>query len=391
MPKPRALTAAAFLMAVSAIGPGFLTQTTVFTSELRETLAFAILLSILIDIGAQLNTWRVICISGKRGHELADALLPGLGLLVSTVILFGSFVFNIGNTIGCAIGLEELLGWPRWLGATVSAALAVGLFLLPTMLAGMDWFSKILGVGMILMMAYIVFATAPPLADAARAAILPASFPETAIVTLVGGTIGGYIMFSGAHRLLDAGIQGQTQVKEITWASIQGILVTGLMRTLLFLAVLGVVAGGVVLSGQRAVFQAFEAKAGQLGFILACLIFWSAAITSVVGCSYTAITFVGHQSASVTSRLIVAFIAATWLVTLALDFSGVSPQGLLIFAGALNGVLLPIVLAVVLLAAYSARLMGAYRHPWWAGLAGGLAWLMAVFFGVQTVARALDL
>ena len=49
------LLGAAFLMATSAIGPGFLTQTTVFTEKLGASFGFAILLSILLDIGAQLN------------------------------------------------------------------------------------------------------------------------------------------------------------------------------------------------------------------------------------------------------------------------------------------------------------------------------------------------
>src|SRR5688572_22488864 len=92
-PSSGVLSGVAFLMAVSAIGPGFLTQTTQFTARLGASLAFAILLSVLIDIGAQLNTWRVICVSGRRGQEVADAVLPGLGWLVLAVVLAGSFVF----------------------------------------------------------------------------------------------------------------------------------------------------------------------------------------------------------------------------------------------------------------------------------------------------------
>ncbi|MFZ7143643.1 hypothetical protein ACLSY0_11005 [Avibacterium avium] len=49
-----ALLGAAFLMATSAIGPGFLTQTATFTQTLFASFGFVILLSILLDIGAQL-------------------------------------------------------------------------------------------------------------------------------------------------------------------------------------------------------------------------------------------------------------------------------------------------------------------------------------------------
>ena len=51
---------AAFLMASSSIGPGFLTQTAYFTEALWTSFGFVILVSVLLDIGAQLNTWRVL-------------------------------------------------------------------------------------------------------------------------------------------------------------------------------------------------------------------------------------------------------------------------------------------------------------------------------------------
>src|SRR4029078_3566668 len=78
-----AVLGAAFLMANSSIGPGFLTQTTVFTQQLVASFGFVILVSVLIDIGAQLNTWRVLTISGMRAQDVSNALLPGLGYFLS--------------------------------------------------------------------------------------------------------------------------------------------------------------------------------------------------------------------------------------------------------------------------------------------------------------------
>ncbi|TMG81152.1 MAG: divalent metal cation transporter, partial [Betaproteobacteria bacterium] len=75
------LLGAAFLMATSAIGPGFLTQTAVFTDQLGASFAFAILTSIVVDLVAQLNIWRVLTVSGRRAQDLANELLPGLGWL----------------------------------------------------------------------------------------------------------------------------------------------------------------------------------------------------------------------------------------------------------------------------------------------------------------------
>src|SRR5437773_11949877 len=71
------LLGAAFLMATSAIGPGFLTQTAVFTDQLGASFAFAILASIVVDLVAQLNIWRVLAVSGRRAQDIANALVPG--------------------------------------------------------------------------------------------------------------------------------------------------------------------------------------------------------------------------------------------------------------------------------------------------------------------------
>src|SRR5215218_6174795 len=74
-----ALLGAMFLMATSAIGPGFITQTAAFTVQLGAAFAFAILVSILVDIAVQTNVWRVIGISGMRAQELGNKVLPGIG------------------------------------------------------------------------------------------------------------------------------------------------------------------------------------------------------------------------------------------------------------------------------------------------------------------------
>ncbi|HNF44941.1 MAG TPA: hypothetical protein PLT49_14755, partial [Ferruginibacter sp.] len=66
---------AAFLMATSAIGPGFITQTTKFTAELKGSFGFVILISVLMDIGAQLNIWRIISVSKLYAQDIANRVL----------------------------------------------------------------------------------------------------------------------------------------------------------------------------------------------------------------------------------------------------------------------------------------------------------------------------
>src|SRR6187549_1298307 len=119
---------AAFLMANSSIGPGFLGQTTVFTQQLMTSFGFVILVSVLIDIGAQLNTWRILAASELRAQDLSNKLLPGLGYVLSALVIAGGFAFNIGNIAGCGLGVNVLTGLSFEWGAVLSCAIALLLF-----------------------------------------------------------------------------------------------------------------------------------------------------------------------------------------------------------------------------------------------------------------------
>ena len=90
MKKNSAILGAAFLMATSAIGPGFLTQTSLFTEQLLTSFGFVILISILLDIGTQINIWRIVSVSENRAQDIANKIFPGLGsFLLSSLLLVG--------------------------------------------------------------------------------------------------------------------------------------------------------------------------------------------------------------------------------------------------------------------------------------------------------------
>ena len=375
-----AAAGAAFLMATSAIGPGFLTQTTVFTRDLGADFAFAILLSIAVDVAVQVNVWRVLGVSRRRGQELASELVPGLGGAVAVLVALGGFAFNVGNVGGCGLGLA-VLGVPVEAGAVLSAVFAAALLGLPRAGRAMDRFTQVLGATMILLTAAVMLASGPDYLEAARRALAPGVVDFLPIVTLVGGTVGGYITFSGAHRLLDAGVGGEDALPQLTRSAVLGILVAGAMRVLLFLAVLGVVSGGPVLDPENPAAAAFRHGAGEWGYRFFGVVLWSAAISSVVGCSYTSLSFVRNLSPWLDRRprqAVGLFIAASLLFFLAVG----RPVRLLVLAGGLNGLVLPVTLGVVLLAARRRDLMGGYRHPRALLTAGWAAWVVTLGAGL---------
>lgn len=379
-----ALVGAAFLMATSAVGPGFLTQTAVFTSTLLASFGFAILVSVVVDLAAQRSIWRVVAVSRRRAQELAHALQPGLGHLLAALIVLGGFAFNIGNVAGAGLGLEALAGVPVKVGAAASAAIAVGIFLVREAGRAMDRFVLVLGFVMVGLALTVAVSSGPPLAEAALRTVWPARIDGLAIVTIVGGTVGGYISFAGAHRLLDAGVAGPDALPEVDRAAATAIGVASLMRVLLFLAALGVVTRGGVLDPNNPAASVFQLALGPAGSRLFGLVMWVAAVTSVVGSAYTSVSFLRGLVPSAgnhATRWIVGFIGVSTLVFVTVG----RPVFLLIAAGALNGLILPVALAVVLLATRRPSLVGAYRHPAWLMASGALVVLVMGVMGARTL------
>ena len=389
-----ALLGAMFLMATSAIGPGFITQTSTFTIQLGAAFALAILVSIVIDIAVQMNVWRVIGVAGLRAQELANRLVPGLGWLLAGLVFIGGMVFNIGNIAGTGLGLNAMLGADALIGGAVSALIAIAIFLSKRAGAALDRIVVLLGAVMIGLMVYVAVVSKPPVGDALVQSVNVGNLDSAmflALATLVGGTVGGYITYAGAHRMIDSGVKGVDDVQQITTSSVASILVTGLMRALLFLAILGVVASGADLGTTNQAANAFQAAAGEVGLRMFGVVFWAAALTSVIGASYTSVSFITTSTTSARTRnmLTVAFIVVCAVLYLVLRQA---PTTLLVFAGAFNALILPVGFAVLLIvAAFRRDLLDGYRYPTWLIVVGVLAWLLSVFIAVRAIGPMIAL
>ncbi len=377
---------AAFLMANSSIGPGFLTQTTVFTQQLLTSFGFVIIVSVLLDIGAQLNTWRILTMSELHAQDLSNQLFPGLGYFLCFIVVLGGFAFNIGNIAGCGLGINVLTGLSFQQGAIISCFIALILFWVREIGKMLDGFTKILGTIKILLTLFIAYAARPPLMQAIHHTFIPEKLSTAAIVTIVGGTVGGYITFSGAHRLLDAGIKGKESIQQVNKSAISGIIISTIMRFILFLAVVSVVIKGVVLNADNPAATVFQSAAGNFGFRIFGVVLWSAAISSVVGAAYTSVSFFKtfHPLFIKYERLCISIFII--LSTCIFVFIG-KPRQLLLFAGIANGFILPVALAIILIASTKIKLMKGYQHPLWMRLSG---WLVVAAMGWMSVLTLYD-
>ncbi len=145
-------------------------------------------------------------------------------------------------------------------------------------------------------------------------------------------------------------LKAQAQLPQVDRSAMSGIVISSIMRYVLFLAVLGVVVQGVVLDVNNPPASVFRHAAGELGFRIFGVVLWSAAISSVVGAAYTSVSFfktfhpvfVRHERLCISIFIILSTIIFVWIG---------KPKQLLIAAGMVNGLILPMGLAIILMAA----------------------------------------
>ena len=381
---------AAFLMATSAIGPGFLTQTSKFTAQYLASFAFVIVCVVIMDVIAQTNVWSIIGASGMRGQDIANKILPGLGVFLAILVSIGGLAFNIGNVGGVALGLNALAGIPQKVGMVLGGALAICIFLSKSGKTLMDKVAQVMGGIILLVILYVCITSKPPVGTAVMRVFTPENPRDlfAPMITLLGGSCGGYITFSGAHRLLDAGYGGEKDVAHFRKSVWTGVGVSATVRILLFLAVLGVcglAAGNAaqIIEASNPAAESFKLAAGDIGYRLFGLALFAAGTTSVIGAAYTSVSFLKTLNPFIMKNekwFIVGFIAFSTLVMVLVG----NPAEVLILVGALNGLILPISLGIILIASRNKKIVGDYKHPMVLIVLGVIVALAAAYLGGTT-------
>ena len=389
------LLGAAFLMATSAIGPGFLTQTSKFTAQYLASFAFVIVCVVIMDIIAQVNVWSVIGASGLRGQDIANKILPGLGVFLAIMVSIGGLAFNIGNVGGTALGMNALAGIPEKAGYILAGALGICIFLSKSGKTLVDKVAQVMGGIILVVILYVCITSKPPVGTAVMRIFTPEKpidlfFP---MITLLGGSCGGYIPFSGAHRLLDAGYGGIEDVGHFRKSVLTGVGVSGTVRILLFLAVLGVCTSGAVIltdvaatiygAGNPAA-EAFRQAAGDLGYRLFGLSLFAAGTTSIIGAAYTSVSFLKTLHPFIMKNekwFVVGFITFSTLVMFLVG----NPADVLVWVGMINGLILPISLLIILVASKNKKIVGDYKHPTALIILGAVVVFLAAILGGKTI------
>ena len=130
--------------------------------------------------------------------------------------------------------------------------------------------------------------------------------------------------------------------------------------------------------------SAFLLGAGEIGHKLFGIVFFCAALTSVVGAAYTSVSFLKTLFKVVERNEKLTIMAFIFVSTCILIFIG-KPASLLILAGSVNGLILPITLAVMLFATHKSEIVGDYKHNKLLYYTGWIVVLVTAYIGVTSL------
>jgi Mn2+/Fe2+ NRAMP family transporter len=379
------------------MGPGTVTTATLAGARHGVTLLWALVFATIVTIILQEMSARLGLATGEGlGRALRTVSGPkwlGSTLAIAAVaaVVSGAIAYEAGNLTGAGLGFESITGLPLrgWVGI---GTLAAGTLL---------WWGRYKLVERVLAacvgtMGLVFVATAllvaPDAASILKGALVPTMPPtsELTVLALVGTTIVPYNLFLHAVAVRER------------WSSPADLPAA---RTDLFIAISvgGVVSAAVVVTATVALegasvnsasdmaaqltplLGAWASRAFSLGYAAAGI---SSAITAPLAAVYTVLDTFGQdrsENQPLARAVAITCIGFGGLVAL----TSVQPVPLIVFAQIVNGLLLPVVAVVLLIAMNDRSRLGSHVNTWIGNTAGAFVTILCAALGIRAVALAL--
>jgi Mn2+/Fe2+ NRAMP family transporter len=386
------------VLSAAFLGPGTVTTAASAGASFGLQLGWALVFSTVACIVLQEAVARLVLVTGDslgaaiRTRAGGGTVGRGLALLVGFSIVLGCAAYEAGNILGGVAGLELILGGPS-AGTIRSIALLSGLAAAVLLWSGnAARIARVLGALVAVMgLAFVVtaFRLGPDGLELVHGCFVPRlpGGSEVLALGLVGTTVVPYNLFLGAGLA-----RGQTP-REMRWGLVLAVGLGGMIS-------LAVLVAGSGLAGTMS-FEALKTMlddrlgsgAGTLfalglfaaGFSSAVTAPWAAALAARSLARDAEDSHWGERSPRT---------RAVWLgvliVGIGFGVSGVKPVPVIVLAQALNGLALPLVATLVMLAVNDPTRMGSSLNGSRANLLGLVCVAVTIAIGVNGLARVVS-
>lgn len=385
------------IITASFIGPGTVTTATRAGAGFGFALLWAVVFAILATIVLQEMVARIGMVTGEGLGENIRGLFDNVILrfaavwLVMIAVCVGCAAYISGDLLGTSLGVSYLFGIPENYVAPV-----IGIIILTLGLSGSYKIIEKVMIGLIVLMS-ITFITTMIVSASDVGAILKGAFipgiPEGSIlmiIALIGTTVVPYNFFIHASTVSEKwnSVDGlnESRIDTILTITVGGIITAAILIT-----------AGALIKGQEVtnvveLAAPLEPLMGNFApFFISVGLFsagLSSAIASPMGAAVTVSSFMRWKGGFDNRKYKVVFASVIGLgiVTSAIGFE---PLEVLLFAQALNGLILPIIAVLIMIIINKKAVMKKHVNALWLNVVGWAVTAVVAFLGLYSLVDAV--
>jgi manganese transport protein len=385
------------IVTAAFIGPGTITTATLAGARFGATLLWALAFATVATIVLQEMSARLGLATGAGlgtalrtvgGHPLLGLTLAGLA---AVAVIGGAAAYEAGNLTGAALGLESITGLPlrTWVAL---GTLFAGILLL----TGQYRLVERVLASCVAIMGVVFLTTAAlvaPSLDQVLAGVLVPRLPDNAelnALALIGTTIVPYNLFLHAAVVRERWSQ-ITDLPAVRWDLVLAIGLGGIVSCAVVITASSALDGAAVRSAGDMASQLepllgpWAGQAFALGYAAAGI---SSAVTAPLAAAYIILDTMGRSNdvRAPTARVV-------WggciLVGAVAAMLGTRPVPLIFLAQIVNGLVLPIVAVVLLIAMNDRRRLGDHVNSWRGNIVGVAVVVLCTGLGLRSIILAL--
>ena len=358
------------------IGPGTITTASIAGAQFGYSLLWSIVFAIVATIVLQEMAARLGLISGLGPGEALRSTFDRPWMTAASIALVviaigvGNAAYEAGNIIGAAMGLEVLTGLPRAVWAMVVAAGAAAVLGLGAYRFIEGFLGLLVGLmGLVFLLTTVL--VRPDFTTLLSGIVVPRLEPGSlvTVIAIVGTTVVPYNLFLHAGSVREKwpeSVPRDQALREARWDGALAITIGGLITmAITSTAAAAFFGSGIEIENAAVMAVQLEPLLGQgakwffgLGLLAAGL---SSAVTAPLAAAY-AVTGVLGKSGGLKSGSFRAVWAAVIAVGAAFAITGTRPVTMIVVAQVANGLILPVVAAVLLFVMNRQDLLGKYKN-----------------------------
>lgn len=382
------------VISAAFIGPGTITTAAKAGAEFGFSLLWALVFSTIACLVLQEAAARLSILSGKSlGNAIAERFRNKkagwlIFALVIGAIILGSAAYQTGNLLGAAEGIRIFVNIPTAVLVLIIGLFAFGALLFP----GLKIIARTLGLLVVFMgiaFLYTAIIIKPDMTHLLKGAFVP-HFPQGSgllLLGLVGTTVVPYNLFLGS------GIADKKQsLVEMRWGISVAIILGGIISMAVLVTGTAVNQSFSFLSLGRVLGDKLSHAAVWLfGFGLFAAGF-SSAVTAPLASAITAKDLF-EKSGETKWQIHGLYFKLTWMFVLftglGFGIAGFKPIAAIVFAQALNGLILPFVSIFLWMAINDHKLVGTNLNSLWSNLLFGLVVCISLLLGSWNILRLI--